>query len=168
MPAAEFNQEAIDDFVLCARYSEIDEIKDYIAKGINVASVNEHGNTALHTAAANGSIEIVKFLLEHCTVENINMGNESKNTPLHWAAINGHIEVVKALVEAGGDPDLKNESGHSSTFEALNNNHEEVIGYLLAREEKLATSGGENSKHNTISAGKVDDDATSSTTEQTE
>ncbi|KNC79091.1 hypothetical protein SARC_08503 [Sphaeroforma arctica JP610] len=97
------------------------------------------------------------MLLAKCSTDDVNIGNEAHNTALHWAAINGHIDVVKALVEAGGDPDIKNEAGHSATFEALNNNHEAVITFLIAREEELAKKGGEDSKHNTISAGKTDE-----------
>ncbi len=37
------------------------------------------------------------------------MGDRSDNTPLHAAAAKGHVKATVALLEAGADPDNKNE-----------------------------------------------------------
>jgi len=61
------------------------------------------GNTPLHSAAINGSVKIVKFLLGtgHCMVDPLNI---QKDTPLHDSLENGHVDVVKLLLNAGADP----------------------------------------------------------------
>ncbi|QDP71218.1 hypothetical protein FOG18_00765 [Legionella israelensis] len=57
--------------------------------------------TALHYAAKNGHIEIVKFLLEETigsNVEHSRGGRELPVLPITHAAMNGHAEVVKYLL----------------------------------------------------------------------
>lgn len=56
MPAVEssFTDEDREDFVLCARYGELEELNAYLEKGMNIAAKDGHGNTALHMAAGNG------------------------------------------------------------------------------------------------------------------
>lgn len=49
----------LDDIILSARYGELDEIEQFVAKyGINSVAdaVDERGNGCLHMAAANGHI----------------------------------------------------------------------------------------------------------------
>lgn len=56
MPAIEtsFTDEDREDFVLCARYGELEELIAYLDNGMNIAAKDPHGNTALHMAAGNG------------------------------------------------------------------------------------------------------------------
>lgn len=95
-------------------------------------------STPVHMAAANGHLEVVKYLLSIVprdqAIKLANQKNEIGNTPLHWAAFNGHLEVVKLLCEEyEGDVYSKNESHHDVIFEAENNNQSEVETYLLKK-----------------------------------
>jgi ankyrin repeat protein len=56
MPAVEsqFTDEDREDFVLAARYGDLDDVKAYMAQGINVGVKDNNGNTAMHMASANG------------------------------------------------------------------------------------------------------------------
>lgn len=66
-------------------------------------------NTPLQIAALEGSVDIVKFLLENnCDVDTRNV---EKDTPLIDAVENGHLEVVKLLLEYGANPRLGNQHG---------------------------------------------------------
>ncbi|CAI0451913.1 unnamed protein product [Linum tenue] len=62
-------------------------------------TVDLSNTTALHTAAMQGHIEIVNFLLEAgSSIATIARSNGK--TALHSAARNGHVAVVRALVSA--------------------------------------------------------------------
>ena len=50
------------EFLLCARYGELEEMLEELAKGADVMARGDGGNTALHMACANGHEEIVAAL----------------------------------------------------------------------------------------------------------
>jgi ankyrin repeat protein len=47
------------------------------------------GWTPLHSAAANGHLDVVEFLVERQA--EVNAKNKDRATPLHLAALNGHL-----------------------------------------------------------------------------
>lgn len=65
-------------------------------------TVDPSNTTALHTAAAQGHIQVVYFLLEEGSGL-LTIAKSNGKTALHSAARHGHLEVVRAL--------LSNESG---------------------------------------------------------
>lgn len=104
-------------------------------------------NTILHMASANGHTSILSYILSSFAAaaaasssptipaKMINAQNEAGNTPLHWAAVNGHLDAVKVLVDAGADTQVRNGAEHLAVHEADVNGKEEVVGWLLGREE---------------------------------
>ncbi|KAB1221613.1 hypothetical protein CJ030_MR2G006823 [Morella rubra] len=60
-------------------------------------TVDLTNTTALHTAAAQGHIEVVNFLLEKCS-NLATIARSNGKTALHSAARHGHLEVVRALL----------------------------------------------------------------------
>ena len=47
-----------EEFVLCARYGETEEVQKALLAGIDPLSTDLNGNTALHVSAANGHLGI--------------------------------------------------------------------------------------------------------------
>ena len=104
----------------------------------------------LHWPAANGNLEVLRFLLSLLPSKEVaadksaptlvNHKNVNGNTPLHWAALNAHLECVKVLVAAGADAGLVNEVGHDALFEAELGEKEgskEVVEWMLKNCEGL-------------------------------
>lgn len=77
-------------------------VLDMIKRG---AQVNQKGWTALHYAAAAGSVEIASILLEHHAY--IDAESPSGMTPLMMAAREGQEQVVELLLKEGADATLK-------------------------------------------------------------
>ena len=95
-----------DTALMIAAYQpDIPRALALIGKG---AEINRVGWTALHYAAASGSIPIIQRLLDESAF--IDAESPNKTTPLMMAARGGHSAVVKLLIDEGADPTLKNEA----------------------------------------------------------
>lgn len=84
--------------------------------------LTETGQTVLHTAAAFGNTDVVKYLVDRRV--GIDEKDEDFQTPMNWAAAFGYLETVKVLVELGTDKKC-------SLFWAAANGHIEVADYLI-------------------------------------
>merc|ERR1719291_1570294 len=100
--------EEVVDFVLGARYGDLDDVKAAIDSGAVSVDARSHGGaTALLMGSANGHVDVVRALLT--AGASTEVPNEAGNRPLHWAALNGHKEVCQQLLKARADADSKNE-----------------------------------------------------------
>lgn len=94
----------------------------------NIADCN--GNTPLLKAVKSGSIELVKCLIAHSTID-VNKQNNEKNTALHEAAFKGNKDLVDRLIAAGADVNKRNSAGKAPLHRAVAANHLVVVKSLL-------------------------------------
>lgn len=94
-----------------------------------VNSADISGWTPLLLAAANGNVELIKFLLEN-SVDNINYKFSGRgNTALTLTSHQGHVEAVKVLISYGADVNLMAAGGWGPIQYA--NKSEEITRILL-------------------------------------
>lgn len=112
-------------------------VEALIARGIDLTVRNEHGDTALHVAAAHVlNFEIVTMLLEAgCDVDEVGGGGA---TPLHYAVRVGDWSVVALLLRWKATPDARDGEGNTPQELAEKGNKE----YLVA-EFKASAAGRE-------------------------
>ena len=168
------SDELFEELLLCARYGDTDDIKEYFKPLDNTTIVellsrqDERGNTMFHFCCANGHLEILNFLLRYTSPRKV---NEAGNSALHWAALNGHLEVVKALITAGCDASLVNSKNRKAVDEAESRNHESVVLYLLActidSSDDVTVSAGTSAGTSTTGE-EVDVTVTAGSTEETD
>ena len=71
------------------------------------------GDTALHHAARNGDLEIVKPLVSNGA--DVNATTDNNHFPLYCAAGHGHVETTRYLVENGADLQARFSDGKTVT-----------------------------------------------------
>ena len=85
--------------------------------------------TDLHKAIRDGSLEAVKYLVEHCT--DIDHIDDYRGTPLFTAVKTGSLEMVKYLVEHGADVNNKDSLEDTPLHTAVKTGSLEMVEYLI-------------------------------------
>jgi len=120
----------------------IEEVRQLIAGGADVAAKNSLGFTALHIAsmppydAGVGREGVVRLLLDAGAPPAAT--NSVGMTALHVAANHGHKGLVRILLDAGADLVAKDADGETALHVAAGQGHEAVITMLLAAGADLA------------------------------
>mmetsp|Transcript_9270 Transcript_9270/g.22804 ORF Transcript_9270/g.22804 Transcript_9270/m.22804 type:complete len:90 (+) Transcript_9270:112-381(+) len=82
--AAEVTQESIEEFVVAARYGDMEDVQSYLSQGVSPDAVDVEGRTALFFASANGHLEVVDVLLEKEAVSGATSTWPTPCTLLDW------------------------------------------------------------------------------------
>ena len=96
-------------------------IKNLLARpevSVNFANPRNQ-QTALHIAARQGDVDLIKLLLSHGA--HVNGGTVDLMTPLHEACFGGHPEAVDILISEGAEVHLKRVNFSFSFFLCFQN-----------------------------------------------
>ena len=88
------------------------------------------GYTALHFAAREGHLNIVKLLIDHGADVN-KQTTVGGATALHRAAFTGKLSVVRTLIQAGANPCIKDADGQTALHKAMSQRQTSVAETLL-------------------------------------
>ncbi|XP_031101273.1 ankyrin repeat-containing protein At5g02620-like isoform X1 [Ipomoea triloba] len=106
---------------------------DLVAAGIKA----KNGFDALHIAAKQGDLEMVKVLMEAHPELSMTV-DVANTTALHTAATQGHIEVVDYLLEQEGSlAAIAKSNGKTALHSAARNGHVQVVKAILSKEPRV-------------------------------
>ena len=98
-------------------------------KKLEIEDINDMGvcgHTLLYTAVDLEYTEFVEYILSLPDVD-VDLGDDREFTPLHRAAEDGNKEIVKMLMEAGANPELKNEDDDTPEMIAYDIETREIL-----------------------------------------
>ncbi|MCL2076539.1 MAG: ankyrin repeat domain-containing protein [Betaproteobacteria bacterium] len=113
--------------MLAARENRTELARLFIRERAKLNARNMHGDSALKIAAYNGSLDIVRELVQ--------AGAEIDTegwTPLIYAAFNGHDDIVEFLLQQGAGIDARSESGMTALMAAARGGFLPIVDRLLA------------------------------------
>lgn len=109
-------------------------------------TADDCGLVPLSIAAANGHVEVVRYLLGLYRDRNRQLANlraskrpfydvqdKRQRTPLAWAAALGHTQIVQILLDERANPNTEDETKHTPLSLAAMSGHENIVQLLLAR-----------------------------------
>eukprot|EP00434_Breviolum_minutum_P036842 symbB.v1.2.032657.t1/scaffold3950.1/size47658/1 len=121
----------IREFRAAVRSGEDAALEALLKKGIdpNLPGERWHGGSALQLASSNGSVEMVRMLLE--ATSDPNMADHEGKSPLLVASNKGYLEIVRCLLEMDADANLANCNDNTPLWVASWKGHLEVVRSLL-------------------------------------
>ncbi|KAI3875361.1 hypothetical protein MKW98_000038 [Papaver atlanticum] len=130
------------DFLKAAHAGELNRLKQFALEldevlGNGIPEILENiidgeGRGAIHCAAAGGSVEVLKYLIEEIKLE-IDVKDGKGETPLSWTAIEGRLAAVDYLLKLGANPEIPDELDCSPLHHAAMKGHKEIIPLLLSK-----------------------------------
>lgn len=102
IPIRAFAQSLDDDLIAAARKSDVEAVKELLAKGADPNAKTRYGATPLFFACDRGSLEIVKMLVERGADVNVK-DTFYNSTAVRWAVSKNHVAIVKLLLEKGAN-----------------------------------------------------------------
>ncbi|XP_062915718.1 myotrophin isoform X2 [Mobula hypostoma] len=99
------------DVIWSVRNGELEEVKNFVAKGADVNKIVVAGRKPIHFAADSGQLDVLEFLI-HAGAD-INTPDANGFTALMSAVCEGHLDCVRLLLSKGADKTVKFPEGHS-------------------------------------------------------
>ncbi|MCJ1387554.1 hypothetical protein MMC18_000397 [Xylographa bjoerkii] len=115
---------------LAVRVGSTSVVRVLLSNGADVNQQNDDGWTALHEAAKEGHVELVRQLIEE---HNADLGLRLINgsLPLHLAAQHGQHSCVAVLLQKGIDVNTTNNDGRTALHTAIDHKQGVVVRTLL-------------------------------------
>jgi ankyrin repeat protein len=126
----ESGQDAVN-LEYAAETEDIEKMKEYTARGVDLSMKMSSGRTLLHWAAMLNQEKVVRYLLGENV--NVNATDDVKETPLHCATGIGNMEIAVLLVKAGAELEAKNYFGRTPLHEAAYWAQGEMVEFLLKK-----------------------------------
>ena len=122
-----------EDFLFVMSLNDSKIIRNFLENGADVNSTNSFGETALHLAAANGNLEIVKLLIEKYGA-NINAKTIRGTTPLMTAMQERSEEIANYLLAHNPELNVKeSEWGLTEIMRASLEGYSGIVQELINR-----------------------------------
>ena len=115
---------------LCAMTNDLEGLKKCLKGGQGINDKDENGNAALHQCSMYGAIDVLEYLISNGA--DVNVLDDANRTPLiNGIAAADHFKVTQLLLEAGADPNIKDEYGDTALSEAQMRNKDDTVDLLI-------------------------------------
>ncbi|MFZ6765937.1 ankyrin repeat domain-containing protein [Undibacterium sp. Di26W] len=136
MMSAPARADAYDDFVFAVRFDQVNTVREFLQKGMDVNSVEStRGESVLMITLREKSMKVFPVLLTHPDLK-LEARAMNGDTVLMLACYLGNLQAVKALIERGAEI---NQPGWTALHYAAVNGNKEIIALLLEHSAYIDT-----------------------------
>ena len=123
--------QALDNrsFLEAAKSGDLESIQRLLAKGINLNTTNDEGDTALNLASSYSKLNVVKYLVEHGA--DIHKIDKRGDSVFHNAALADCTKIATYLVEQGAEINKPNNEGETALHLAALYGHFHIVKHLV-------------------------------------
>ena len=115
--------------VSAAQADNLQDVRVFITKRVNINQADTGGRTALSYAAELGDAQMIKELID--ARASPDQRDNQGNAPLHWAANNGRVEAIKALLAGRATADVVDRQGITPLMTAISHRQTAAVRALL-------------------------------------
>ncbi len=113
-----------DDDIFNECHDDRQILEMLVAAGVNIETRNRYGETRLYSAAFNGDLLRVEFLLAHGAKIDGCDADDALDTPLHALCFcSDCVPIIDRLLDAGIDIDCQNAKGNTPLIAAASQSH---------------------------------------------
>eukprot|EP00744_Colponema_vietnamica_P005076 GILI01007475.1.p1 GENE.GILI01007475.1~~GILI01007475.1.p1 ORF type:complete len:399 (+),score=141.39 GILI01007475.1:48-1244(+) len=132
--------EVNENFLRAARSRDVAKCASMLTADPTIIDCIEAGGfSAMHFAAFNGDLELIKLLLQY--KPNIELVNYDGNTPMMMAAKVRRFDAIKALVDAGASVNFQASGGATAAHFAASMGDVDTVRYLVSLGAKTIHEG---------------------------
>ena len=114
---------------IAAGAGDIEQLKSYVAEGVDLNERDRFGYTALEQAMRGGQFEAAKFLLE--AGADANVKNTAGMSPLLTATWTNQVDYVELLLAHGARTDIQDSRGRTPLHLAADRGHVDIARMLV-------------------------------------
>ncbi len=130
-----------ETLIQACKDGELAKVTQAVTDGADLNKKNPDNQTPLYIAVANKHKPIVEYLLSKGA--NISEKNgEYGSSALHKACASGALDIAKVLVNAGADVNLKSDEGYTPLSNAVSNNKQITVKYLISNGANIGEKNG--------------------------
>lgn len=120
-----------EQLIYAAIRGNVDQVKDYLEKGVDVNSSTDDGITALIGAASEGKYSVCKLLIEKGA--NLNLKQQNGLTALHVSILSNRNKIAQLLIENNADFTITDEFGRTPVLYAVSKNDTTLVDFLYKK-----------------------------------
>ena len=114
-----------------ARQGDLERVKRYVERGVNVNERSGDGETALHWACREGHVDVVRYLLAKGA--DVTEQGTGCGTPLQWAVQAGQHKIASILLDKGADVNQHGTDEFTALHDAVLKQDVQMVKLLLSR-----------------------------------
>jgi len=141
-PSSLPRQEGESELHAAVRSGNLAAVNQIVEKGESIGSFDSQGWSPLHTAAARGETEILRYLLSRQPDIEVRGHQLNEDTPLSLAAECGQAESIRILLQHGANIHTRNRCDYTPIMVAAYERRDEAIKALLEGGAKANDEAG--------------------------